>query len=126
MDDHQGTPSFFGAIAGVFLIIEGVWGIASPMVFGILSTNLLHACIHIALGIAGLVCATRGGARGYCIFLGILLLFVGICWFVPGVNVWLVGYLNVNFAVAILNILVGVVALVAAMMAPKVHVREVP
>ncbi|MBA3467650.1 MAG: hypothetical protein H0T21_09580, partial [Gemmatimonadaceae bacterium] len=44
----------FATILGAFLVIEGVWGMFSPVVFGILPTNTLRASIHLVLGLLGL------------------------------------------------------------------------
>ena len=105
----------FALVVGAFLLAEGVWGLFSPVVFGILSTNLLHAIIHIALGATGIWTGLKGGSRGFCLFLGILLLAVGALWFVPDVGDLIRKLLNVNFAVACLNFGVGAVALMLAL-----------
>ncbi len=106
--------SSFTLTLGVLLLIEGVWGLFSPVVFGVLSTNLLHSLIHLALGIAGIWCGRAGRVRGYLLFVGGLLLAVGLLWFVPGVQGIIVRLLNANRPVACVNIGVGIVALVMA------------
>ncbi len=55
-----------------------------------------------------------GRARGFCIFLGILLLAVGALRFVPGASELIVQILNVNIAVAWVNIVVGAFALIVS------------
>ncbi|MBA2744169.1 MAG: DUF4383 domain-containing protein [Chthoniobacterales bacterium] len=105
----------FALLVGAFLLIEGVWGLTSPVVFGVLTTNTLHAIIHIVLGIVGIAAGWQRRARGFCIFLGILLLAVGVLRFVPGVDEIIIGILNVNVAVACVNIAVGAVALLLAL-----------
>ncbi len=102
-------------VIGAFLLIEGIWGMTSDVVFGVLTTNRLHAVIHILLGLIGLATGWMARARGFCIFLGILLLAVGLLRFVPGVGDLIVSILNVNPAVAILNIVVGGVALLVSL-----------
>ena len=101
----------FAIVIGIFLLIEGGWGLFSPVVFGVLTTNVTHAIIHILLGAAGIGAGLAKKARGFCIFLGALLLAVGILRFVPGVGDLIVRILNVNEAVAFLNIAVGAVSL---------------
>jgi hypothetical protein len=101
----------FTTILAVFLIIEGVWGLFSPVVFGMLSTNTLHAVIHIVLGIVGIIATRSGGVRGYLLGVGGLLLVVGILRFVPGISDLVVSLLNVNTAVAYFNIVVGAISL---------------
>jgi len=103
--------SMFAVVVGAFLLIEGIWGLFSPIVFGVLTTNKLHAIIHIGLGATGIWTGMKGGSRPFCIFLGALLLAVGVLRFIPGVGELIVSILNVNHAVAYLNIAVGIVAL---------------
>ena len=104
----------FARILGIFLLIEGIWGLFSPVVFGVLSTNRLHAVIHIVLGITGVVLSRRAGARGYLLGVGGLLAVVGALFFVPGVSGLIIGLLNVNFAVAVFNIVVGLACIAVA------------
>jgi hypothetical protein len=114
MQQNEGIASRFAQVIGVFLLVEGIWGLFSPVVFGVLTTNLLHACIHIVLGILGLYTGMQGGARKYALYLGILLIAVGIMRFLPVVGDLTVSLLNVNQAVAIFNIVVGVIAVLAS------------
>lgn len=96
---------------GCFLLVEGMWGLFSEVVFGFLTTNLLHATIHIILGLVGISLGKKDKARGYCIFLGALLIAVGFLRFIPGINTILIDLLNVNIAVALVNIIIGFMAL---------------
>ena len=114
MNGAEGISSRYAPIIGAFLLVEGIWGLFSPVVFGVLTTNVLHAVIHIALGIVGIWTGLKGGARGFCLFLGALLLAVGILRFVPGVGDLIVAMLNVNPAVAYVNIAIGIVTLLVA------------
>jgi hypothetical protein len=98
----------------IFLLIEGVWGLFTPVIFGFLTSNLLHAVIHIVLGVCGILAARTAHARGFLIFLGVLLLAVGVLWFVPPFTDLLARTLNLDEAVAILNILVGALSLAMA------------
>ena len=114
MDRAAGISSPFSLAVGSFLLIEGIWGLFSPVVFGVLTTNMLHAVIHIVLGMVGIWTGLKGGSRKFCLFLGGLLLAVGVLRFVPVVGDLLVTILNVNHAVAYVNIVVGIVALIVA------------
>jgi uncharacterized membrane protein HdeD (DUF308 family) len=109
----------FATLLGLFLIIEGVWGLFSPVVFGVLSTNWLHAVIHIVLGILGILAGRGRATRGYLIGVGGLLVVVGVLWFVPGVSALIVSLLNVNFYVACFNIAVGLITLLIGFSAPR-------
>jgi len=122
MNDSSKAANGFAILVGAFLLIEGIWGLTSEVVFGVLTTNVTHAIIHIVLGIIGIVLGWKRNARGFCIFLGALLLAVGVLRFVPGAGELIVQILNVNTAVAWLNIVVGAVALLIAFAAPKAPV----
>ncbi len=110
----KSATSIFAILIGVFLVMEGIWGLTSEVVFGILTTNLTHAIIHLVLGMVGIIAGWMGRARGFCIFLGILLLAVGLLRFVPGASELIVQILNVNIAVAWVNIVIGAIALIVS------------
>lgn len=114
MNNNDGISSRFALAIGGFLLIEGIWGLFSPVVFGVLTTNVLHACIHIVLGLIGIYTGMKGGARQFSLYLGILLVAVGIMRFLPVLGDITVSLLNVNQAVAIFNIVVGIIALLVA------------
>ncbi len=111
---NRPPSSIFAILIGVFLLIEGIWGEVSDVVFGALTTNRIHATIHILLGVLGIWTGLRGGARPFLIFLGILLIAVGVLRFVPVVGDLIVQLLAVNHAVAYFNIVVGIVSLIVA------------
>ncbi len=114
MNQTRGLSGVFAVIIGIFLLIEGIWGETSDVVFGALTTNRTHATIHILLGIAGIYTGLKGGSRGFLTFLGILLAAVGVLYFVSGVGGYVISILNVNTAVAYFNIAVGIVSLIIA------------
>ena len=114
----------FAAVLGAFLLIEGFWGLMSPVVFGVLTTNMVHAIIHIALGVLGIFAAMMRFSRGYLFSVGPLLLFVGILRFVPGSSDLVVALLNVNHAVAYLNIVIGLASIFVAFTALRERVSR--
>ena len=111
--------NIFAVILGLFLVIEGFWGMFSPIVFGIFTTNLLHATIHLLLGVTGIYLGTRNKARNFGLYVGVLLFVVGILYFIPAVDDLIIQLLNVNNAVAFLNIIVGILAVLFALLTPK-------
>lgn len=112
MNQTRGLSGIFAVVIGIFLLIEGIWGETSDVVFGVLTTNRIHATIHILLGIIGIYTGLKGGSRGFLTFLGVLLIVVGVLRFVPVVGDLIVSILNVNPAVAYFNIAVGIVSLI--------------
>ena len=100
-----------------------MWGMFSPLVFGVLTTNVLHAFIHLVLGFTGIYTGLRNHARKFCLYVGILLLVVGILFFVPTAGDLVIKLLNVNDAVAYVNIIIGIMAILFALLTPKKAVR---
>src|SRR4051812_10142999 len=91
--------NIFAIVLGIFLIIEGFWGLFSEVVFGFLTTNVLHAVIHLFLGFTGLYIGLRNHARKFSLYVGLLLLIVGVLYFIPAAGNLVVDLLNVNDAV---------------------------
>lgn len=111
--------NIFAIVLGIFLVIEGFWGMFSPIVFWVFTTNILHAVIHLVLGVTAIYLGSRNQARKFCIFTGILLLTVAILYFIPQADDLVIRLFNVNNAVAYLNIIVGIVAVLLALLTPK-------
>jgi hypothetical protein len=101
-------------LLGIFFLTGGIWGLFSTEVFGTFRTNRFNATIQIILGISALVSATKGASRGFLKFLGILLILVGVLWFIGTGAETLVRILNVNRTVAFFNIGIGALALILA------------
>jgi len=101
-------------VISLFLLAEGIWGLFRPVVFGILTTNRAHAIIHILLGVGGLLAVRKGAIKGYFGFLGSLFIVVAVFWFVPAWRNMPRDLLNVNWAVAVVALLLGIVCLAIA------------
>lgn len=105
----------------LFLLLEGSWGLASPVVLGIFTTNRAHAIIHLVLGVIGLLAWRKGFTKSYLGFVGSLLIVVAFLWFLPPTRSVPAGLLRVNLAVAIFNLLVGAGAIFVAATARTVR-----
>jgi hypothetical protein len=103
----------FTTAISTWLLVEGVWGLFSPEVFGVLSTNRLHAVIHLALAFWGLKSAFVGGAKTFLWLVGVLLVVLGMIYFIPG-GQSVTDLLAVNEAVAVLNLVLGGASLYCA------------
>ena len=114
MDRPDNVTSRFTLVAGLFLLIEGVWGLFSPVVYGVLTTNLPHAIIHGLLGAAGIWASRSGHARKWCLAVGSILLLVGILRLVPPTADLIMQLLAVNVPGAYVNIVIGILAIVMA------------
>ncbi len=106
--------SIYTMLLGLFLLTEGIWGLFSSIVFGVLTTNSLHAFIHLLLGITGLWVGAAEKPRGFCIVTGTFLLLIGVLRFIKGPDEWVVNLLKVNYAVAAVNIVIGILSLIMA------------
>lgn len=102
-------------------MLQGIWEHFTPVLFGMFTSNHLHGAVHILLGIVGLVTGLRGGARGFCIFLGALLLAVDLLWILPPSNGLIVKLFNINQPVAILNLVIALVSLAVAFFPRRSH-----
>lgn len=100
-------------LLGSWMLLEGIWGLFNPVVLGFITTNRLRATIHIVLGLVGLWTAFTQGARKFLWIFGLLVLAVGVLYFVPA-GEGLTGLLAVNRAAAIINCAIGASALVCA------------
>jgi len=109
-------------ILALFLLVVGIWGFFSPVVLMFFTTNFVHACIETLLGLIGLGVARRH-ARGYLLWVGLLLLVVGILYFVPIASLYVTGLLAVNTYVAVFNIIVGGICMIVALSGPREQVR---
>lgn len=102
---------YYAIAIGIILLIQGLWNLIHPPFLGIFTSNLLHAIIHVVLGIIGIWAGWRSRAYGFCLFLGILLLGVGILYFIEGIGPILKDLFNINPPVAWLNIVIGAISL---------------
>lgn len=103
-------------LLSLFLLAEGIWGLYSNVIFGNLTTNVAHATVHLVLGLIGffVVMGFVSGMRSYNGWVGVLLLLSGALYFVPGIDYYLVRWFNMNSAVAVLNLVLGVLSLLMA------------
>ena len=112
------SPRRAGTVAtlfvGLFLLIEGAWGLVHPPAYGFLPTNPLRAGIHLVLGILGLLILRTGQVRGYLKLVGTLILLVGAGWFVPVIGDIIRSLLAVDKNGALLDIAVGLIALLSS------------
>lgn len=113
------TVKMFALLIGIFLLLQGIWNLADPPFLGIFTSNLFHAVIHVVLGIVGIWTGLRSGAYTFLIFLAILLVTVGILFFIESARDLLIGLFNVNKAVAWLNITLGGLSLLAVIVGRK-------
>jgi hypothetical protein len=101
-------------LVALFLLVEGAWGLLRPPAFGILETNTLRAVIHLVFGILGLMILRTGQVRGYLKIIGTILLLVGVGFFIPVIGDLVRSLLAVDRNGALIDIALGLVALLAS------------
>ncbi|RTY89124.1 hypothetical protein [Flavobacterium sp. GT3R68] len=113
MLDSGKINNIFSVVIGAFLLLAGIWGIYSDVIFNVLTTSFTFAIIQIMFGVMGIVLGLKKHAKGYCILLGLLLIGVGILRFVPAVH-YVIDAFNINEPAAYLNMALGIMALIVA------------
>lgn len=114
MLDSGKINNIFSVVIGAFLLLAGIWGIYSETVFSVLTTSITYAILQIMFGVMGIILGLKKHAKGYCIFLGLLLIAIGILRFVPVAIHYVIDAFNINRPAAYLNIALGIVALIVA------------
>lgn len=107
----------FALVAGVLLLVEGVWGFFASTTFGVFDTNPLHATLAVVLGFAGIRMAGNcSDARSFSFWVGALLLALGVVARAPGFDTLMYVTLEINPIEAVFAIGLGITALGAAYM----------
>jgi hypothetical protein len=122
-------------LAGVGFVLVGILGFVqggmsmeadpnlAPKLLGVFPVNLLHNCVHLALGIWGLAAArTHGAARAYCQIAGVIyLVLTALGYFSPDGF----GLVPLGGADVLLHLVLGLVLAGVGFTAPRVPVRAV-
>lgn len=108
---RHSPASAFALGIGMLLLATGLWALGSPTVFGVFTINLPQSLLHIVLGLYGIAVGLGREPAGYLLFLGAMLLGVGILHFVPVTTGVLATLLKVNLPVAVFDIVAGSLAL---------------
>jgi len=120
-----GIAQFFSLGIGIFLIVIGAVGLARAgihhfdsrvAVVGPFTMTPLLAAVNLFLGLVGLIgAASRAAARSTCMFIGPIMLVGGIVALIQRVRV-----LGWNRADGVIYIILGAVAIVAALLSPPI------
>jgi hypothetical protein len=105
------TQKTFALILGIVLLLVGIWGFFTTSILGIFGVNAIQSVLHVIAGLFGIYVGTKGMGTGYNQTVGWIALVVGILGFVPGVNTMLMDLLNINTAISVLHLVIGVVCL---------------
>lgn len=111
----QSNSSAFALLVCSWMLLEGALGLFKPAWLGILTTNPGQAGGYLVLGVAGLLARPRANLLyRYLCFLGSLLIMVAFFWVLPSTRNIPDDLLNINWAGALLDFVIGVASLVVA------------
>ena len=111
----QSNSSAFALLVSAWMLIEGGMGLIKSAALGILTTNPGQAGGYVVLGIAGLLARPRANILyRYLCFLGSLLIMVAFFWVLPPPRNIPRDLLNINWAGALLNFVIGAASLTVA------------
>ena len=81
----QKAAQLFGIIfilVGLLGLVTGGTGMSEHMMLGLFPVNLLHNCVHLAIGVWGVMAAkNQAGATTFCQVGGVLYLVLGVLGF---------------------------------------------
>jgi len=108
------TQKTFALILGIVLLLVGILGFFNnPLVgdSGYFGTNTLQDILHVIAGLFGLYVGTKGMGSGYNQTIGWIGIVLGVLGFIPGIDSLFLSLLNINTAITVLHLIIGVVCL---------------
>lgn len=116
------TQKTFALILGIVLLLVGIAGFIDNSIVGdegYFGTNMYQDILHLIAGLFGVYVGTKGMGSGYNATIGWIGVVLGILGFIPGVSGIFSDLLNINTAITVLHLIIGVVALLVYYAAPK-------
>ncbi len=107
----------FALVLGLVLLLVGILGFINNSLVGnegYFGTNAYQDILHLIAGAFGVYVGTKGEGRGYNLTLGWVGIALGALGLIPGVDTMLANWLNINFSITILHLVLGVLFLVVA------------
>ncbi|HLC75234.1 MAG TPA: DUF4383 domain-containing protein [Candidatus Nanoarchaeia archaeon] len=101
----------YALVLGLVLAVVGVWGFFTTSILGIFGVNSLQSVLHLIAAAFGIYAGTQGDGTTYNQVLGWIAVALAVLGFIPGVNGLLLSLLNINTAITVLHLAIGVVTL---------------
>lgn len=101
----------YSLVLGIVLGIIGIWGFFSSSILGIFGVNALQSVLHLIAGAFGIYAGTKGDGHSFTSSIGWIGLVLGILGFIPVASDLLLSLFNINPAISVLHIGIGVVSL---------------
>ena len=120
----MGAQKTFALILGVVLLLVGILGfISNPLVgdpaTSFFGTNNYQNILHLLAGVIGIYVGTKGKGPGYNMSIGWIGLVLGVLGFIGPVADLFASLLNINQAITVLHLAIGVVCLLVYYAAQK-------
>ena len=101
----------YAMVIGAVLVLIGLLGFFNNPILGLFGVNAAQNILHLVGGGLGLWLATKGSAKAYNQWLGIIAAVVAVLGFVPGAKDLLASIFNINMAITWLHAAIAVVSL---------------
>ena len=111
----MGAQKTFALILGVVLLLVGVLGfIDNPLVGddGLFGTNPMQNVLHLIAGAFGVYVGTKGMGPGFNMTIGWIGIVLGVLGFIGPIADLFASLLNINTAITVLHLAIGVVCLI--------------
>jgi hypothetical protein len=118
----MGAQKIFALILGIVLLLVGVLGfITNPIVgdTGFFGTNTSQDVLHLIAGLFGIYVGTKGKGPGYNMTIGWIGIVLGVLGFIGPIANLFMSLLNINTAITVLHLAIGVVCLLVYYMSAK-------
>lgn len=110
----MGAQKTFALILGIVLLLVGILGFFDNSIVGdagYFGTNTFQDILHLIAGAFGVYVGTKGMGPGYNSTIGWIGIVLAVLGFIPGVADMLLSLLNINTAITVLHLVIGVVCL---------------
>ncbi|MGV8142463.1 MAG: DUF4383 domain-containing protein [Candidatus Pacearchaeota archaeon] len=110
----MGAQKTFALILGVVLLLVGILGfIDNPLVgdSGLFGTNTMQDVLHLIAGAFGIYVGTKGMGPGFNMTIGWIGIVLGVLGFIGPIADLFASLLNINTAITVLHLAIGVVCL---------------
>ncbi len=110
----MGAQKTFALILGVVLLLVGVLGFfENPLVgdSGLFGTNTYQDVLHLIAGAFGVYVGTKGMGPGFNMTIGWAGIVLGVLGFISPIATLFASLLNINTAITVLHLAIGVVCL---------------
>ena len=107
----ESVQKMYAMVIGVVLLLVGLIGFVNAPILGIFGVNSAQNILHLVGGALGLYIASKGGAKGFNQWLGIIAAVVAVLGFIPITATLLDTLLAINFATTVLHAGIAIVSL---------------